>query len=887
MSTDSLTVNTANTKRGRPHSNTISGGRPPALDIAISRPTNVRRNSEGSPGLPPPICISEPTPIEPSKDHANGFFNDTSKPASRPVTPDTDSVVSNASSSVSPAPLPRASATAPVGTTNLLESPTQKKKSRSRASSVTSNLINEIKESSTIQSLASKIKSRHSSEDAEVSAAPAERNSSDNQSTIAQSIAGASGVYVANAKRNQDFHALFRSVPEEDNLIEDFGCALQKEILLQGRIYISESYLCFNANIFGWVTNLVIAFADIVEIEKKATAYFIPNAIQISTDSAKHFFASFLSRDQAYDLMVDIWRIARPDLVPPKEGEGSVQDVNGVSSSPSSLSSSSSVEEDESDSDYDSDTEDSYSDDTGSEDLDVTDSKATVTQGAAKDGNRPRKVSMASMPNNKDTAKMDSAARRRAMSEAPRPNFQSNEEEKSSKAAATANGTVAANGKSTKSSDPAANAASATNNTKEGDAKPQVHDKTDCECSTNNEHYPNVVMDQVYNSTLEKIYNIIFDSEFMKRFLIDNQKSTELEMGEWKKGEGNVEYVRELSYIKPLGGAIGPKQTKCYITQEVLHQDIQKYVTVLTTTSTPDVPSGSSFSCKTRTCFTWAGKGKVRVLVTVQVEFTKSSWLKSTIEKASIDGQQTYYQELDAAIRQYAKAHPSEFADNKSRREGGSKSKRRKARKHKSAHTPKPEETEKKQEKPKSAVHQVLGSMSNLLADGITSVIDIVSSPRAAHLTLICLIIMVGINIFIARKMAFVEQQLSELSHAFPNSAVDENEPTTVDISFLPGTQRRQYNRQEEQDLWDWLGRIDPDKSNEKREKIAIPLVKDSKEQEAIFDDAIQISKSAKERLDKHMAELSSMIQKAESNLQDVTKSVNDQRQKIKQQDQQ
>lgn len=123
----------------------------------------------------------------------------------------------------------------------------------------------------------------------------------------------------------------------------------------------------------------MIAFADIVEIEKKATAYFIPNAIQISTDSAKHFFASFLSRDQAYDLMVDIWRIARPDLVPPKEGEGSAQGANDFSSSPSSLSSS--VEEDESDSDYDSDTEDSYSDDTGSEDLDVTDTNATVTQG--------------------------------------------------------------------------------------------------------------------------------------------------------------------------------------------------------------------------------------------------------------------------------------------------------------------------------------------------------------------------------------------------------------------------------------------------------------------------------------------------------------------------
>ncbi|KAL9553447.1 hypothetical protein MBANPS3_003286 [Mucor bainieri] len=895
MSTDSLTANTASTKRGRPHSNTISGGRPPALDITISRPTNIRRNSEGSPGVPPPICISEPTPIEPSKDHANGFFNNTSRPA----TPDTDSAVSsNASSAAAapppPAPLPKASATAPVGGTNsLLDSPTQKKKSRSRASSVTSNLINEIKESSTIQSLASKIRSRHSSEDAD---APQERNSSDNQSTIAQSVAGASGIYVANAKRNQDFHALFRSVPEEDNLIEDFGCALQKEILLQGRIYISESYLCFNANIFGWVTNLVIAFADIIAIEKKSTAYVIPNAIQISTDSAKHFFASFLSRDQAHDLMVDIWRIARPDLAPPKETDGSsVRDANDVSSSPSSIASSSSgEEEDESDSYYDSDTEDSYSDDTGSEDLDMTDTNATVTQGklahGMDEGNRPRKASAASTPNNNNnnkdnTTKMDAAARRRAMSEAPRPNFQSNEEEKASKASAASSGAAAADGKPAKSGDPAADGASAA--AAADSAKPQqLHEKTDCECSANNEHYPTVVMDQVYNGTVEKIYNLLFDSGFMKKFLVDNQKSMELEMGEWKKGEGNVEFVRELSYIKPLGGAIGPKQTKCYITQEVLHQDIQKYVTVLATTSTPDVPSGGSFSCKTRTCFTWAGKGKVRVLVTVQVEFTKSSWLKSTIEKASIDGQQTYYKELDAAMRQYFKEHPSEFSECKSssKRDGGSKSKRRKGRKSRSTHTPKPEETEKKEEKPKSAVHQVLGSISNALADGITSVIDIVSSPRAAHLTLICLVMMVGINIFIARKMAFVEQQLSELSHALPSNAImDSSESSTVDISFLPGTQRRQYNRQEEQDLWDWLGRIDPDKSNEKREKVQIPLVKDPKEQEAIWDDAIQISKSAKDRLDKHMAELSGMIQKAESNLQDVTQSVNDQRQKIKQ----
>lgn len=125
----------------------------------------------------------------------------------------------------------------------------------------------------------------------------------------------------------------------------------------------------------------MIAFADIIAIEKKSTAYVIPNAIQISTDSAKHFFASFLSRDQAHDLMVDIWRIARPDLAPLKETDRSVQDANEISSSPSSVASSSSGEEDDSESYYDSDTEDSYSDDSGSEDVDMTDANATVAQG--------------------------------------------------------------------------------------------------------------------------------------------------------------------------------------------------------------------------------------------------------------------------------------------------------------------------------------------------------------------------------------------------------------------------------------------------------------------------------------------------------------------------
>lgn len=84
------------------------------------------------------------------------------------------------------------------------------------------------------------------------------------------------GFAVASSKRNADFHAMFQSVPEDDYLIEgeyflkahlnacspqhlllpDYGCALVREILVHGRLYISENHLCFNSNIFGWVTNV-------------------------------------------------------------------------------------------------------------------------------------------------------------------------------------------------------------------------------------------------------------------------------------------------------------------------------------------------------------------------------------------------------------------------------------------------------------------------------------------------------------------------------------------------------------------------------------------------------------------------------------------------------
>ncbi|KAJ7638239.1 hypothetical protein FB45DRAFT_740332 [Roridomyces roridus] len=120
------------------------------------------------------------------------------------------------------------------------------------------------------------------------------------------------GFAVASNKRNADFHELFPGIPEGDYLIDDYGCALQREILIQGRIYVSENHLCFHANIFGWVTDVLIPIYEITALEKKTTAFVIPNAIRVVTARGDNTFASFLSRDTTFDVIHNIWRLVRP-----------------------------------------------------------------------------------------------------------------------------------------------------------------------------------------------------------------------------------------------------------------------------------------------------------------------------------------------------------------------------------------------------------------------------------------------------------------------------------------------------------------------------------------------------------------------------------------------
>lgn len=108
---------------------------------------------------------------------------------------------------------------------------------------------------------------------------------------------------------------------------------------------------------------------------------------------------------------------------------------------------------------------------------------------------------------------------------------------------------------------------------------------------------------------------------------------------------------RTLEYILPLSGPIGPKQTRCTVVDEILSVSQADGSLCLSSRAVnPDVPSGNAFHVITRTCLLYSSPSSTRVIVSMEIVFTKSSWLKAAIEKATPTAQAAFYKELDASL---------------------------------------------------------------------------------------------------------------------------------------------------------------------------------------------------------------------------------------------
>jgi len=117
-------------------------------------------------------------------------------------------------------------------------------------------------------------------------------------------------ISVAYKSKAELFQKLFKDMTSDEQLILDYSCALHRDILVHGRLYLSQNWLCFYANIFGWETLVTIQWSEITAVTKEKTVKLIPNAIRISTNTEKYFFTTFVTRDNAYTGLFRIWQNA-------------------------------------------------------------------------------------------------------------------------------------------------------------------------------------------------------------------------------------------------------------------------------------------------------------------------------------------------------------------------------------------------------------------------------------------------------------------------------------------------------------------------------------------------------------------------------------------------
>uniref|UniRef100_A0A452R004 GRAM domain containing 2B n=1 Tax=Ursus americanus TaxID=9643 RepID=A0A452R004_URSAM len=103
-------------------------------------------------------------------------------------------------------------------------------------------------------------------------------------------------------KANMHFHKLFLDVPTEEPLRQSFTCALQKEILYQGKLFVSENWICFHSKVFGKDTKV-----DTDKFSCTLNSHFFPGSI-VNNDcfAFQYIFVSLLSRDSTYKLLKSV-----------------------------------------------------------------------------------------------------------------------------------------------------------------------------------------------------------------------------------------------------------------------------------------------------------------------------------------------------------------------------------------------------------------------------------------------------------------------------------------------------------------------------------------------------------------------------------------------------
>ncbi|XP_057203848.1 protein Aster-B isoform X18 [Triplophysa rosa] len=448
-------------------------------------------------------------------------------------------------------------------------------------------------------------------------------------------------------QRNEDFRKLFKQLPDTERLIVDYSCALQRDILLQGRLYLSENWICFYSNIFRWETLLTVRLKDICSMTKEKTARLIPNAIQVCTDTEKHFFTSFGTRDRTYMMMFRLWQNALLDKpLCPKELWHFVHQCYGNELGLTS------DDEDYVPPDDDFNTM-GYCEEIPAEENEVMNDNSSKSSGENKlDNSSPpahkRSITHSSITSTTPPSSTDSPL-----------SFDIGAEEYTDclPDSDLLPLPLLAEERNSEPASPLAPAPSPSLDFNDNEDIPtdlsdsSVTDEDEVQAfheDLNGRQYIN----EVYKFSVDKLYDILFtESQFMTDFM-EQRRFTDVVHHPWKKEEAG-DQTREIMYTISLSNPLAPKTATVTETQTLYKasQESECYI-IDAEVITHDVPYHDYFYTMNRYMLTRVAKNKCRLRVSTELRYRKQPWglVKSFIEKNFWSGLNQNFKSLELEL---------------------------------------------------------------------------------------------------------------------------------------------------------------------------------------------------------------------------------------------
>uniref|UniRef100_UPI0037E91E39 protein Aster-A isoform X2 n=1 Tax=Semicossyphus pulcher TaxID=241346 RepID=UPI0037E91E39 len=485
-------------------------------------------------------------------------------------------------------------------------------------------------------------------------------------------------------QRNEDFRKLFKKLPDTERLIVDYSCALQKDILLQGRLYLSENWLCFYSNIFRWETTITILLKDVTSMTKEKTAKLIPNAIQISTDNEKHFFTSFGARDRSFMMIFRLWQNALLDKsLSPKELWHIVHQCYGTELGLTSE-----------DDDYVSPTAEHMNGLLpGDESVSVTDLLDLSSVSVPSTGSSPPPLVLcgpASSPSSTNLGgssppssasclpiEVPSSSGRRLSSDPLEPSPPSSQSSLPSTTPTTASASAPASAAASFTLEEGGDSLSESANhmlpppttslgnlssldiTNDEELPTDPSNSSDTQEESEVESFCSDLSGRLHINTavrmsVDKLHDLLFsaDTHFIQH-LFSQRHFTELSVGEWQQDSNSGTTSRVLSYTIALNNPLGPKTAPVVETQ-TLHKSSARgeCFVVDSEVITSGIPYQDYFYTVHRYCLTSINKHKSRLRVSSDICYRKQPWslVKALIEKNTWSGIEEYYRHMESEV---------------------------------------------------------------------------------------------------------------------------------------------------------------------------------------------------------------------------------------------